>query len=139
MKFSLRLAVTAMFLGGAAVAQEPAAPAFEVLTETTQSWDGSALPAYPDGTPEITILRVTYPPGAGTNLHRHPIISAGVLISGELTVYTEGDEKLELHAGDSLVEVVREKHYGRNEGDVPAVLLMFYAGVEEQPITIPRY
>lgn len=35
----------------------------DVLTKTSVSWDGEALPDYARGAPEITILRVVIPPG----------------------------------------------------------------------------
>jgi hypothetical protein len=58
------------------------------LVKTTQSWDGKVLPAYPQGKPEITILRITIPPGTRLDTHTHPVINAGVLMSGQLTVVT---------------------------------------------------
>ena len=109
----------------------------EVLNRTTTSWDGSALPEYPGGQPEITMLRITIPPKAQLPAHVHPVINAGVLLSGKLTVVTD-DETLHLKAGDAIVELVNKKHYGKNEGDEPAVILVFYAGAEGQPITVRK-
>lgn len=34
----------------------------ETLSRTGSSWDGNLLPDYPEGNPEITILRITIPP-----------------------------------------------------------------------------
>lgn len=110
----------------------------DVLAKTSASWDGSRLPDYPKGTPELTILRIKIPPGAQLPLHQHPVINAGVLLSGELTVITEENKTLHLKAGESIVEVVNKWHYGRNEGDETAELLVFYAGVVDTPITIKK-
>jgi quercetin dioxygenase-like cupin family protein len=110
----------------------------EVLAKTGISWDGSPLPAYPDKSPEITILRITVPVGISLQLHRHSVINAGLLLSGELTVITEDDKMLHLNAGDPIVEVVNKWHYGKNTGKVPAVILVFYAGVIDMPITIKK-
>ena len=107
-----------------------------VLTKTSSSWDGNHLPDYPKGTPEVTILRITIPPGAQLPLHEHPVINAGVLLSGELTVITEDKSRLHLKAGDPIVEVVNTWHYGKNEGRQPAEILVFYAGVADSPITV---
>jgi quercetin dioxygenase-like cupin family protein len=63
--------------------------AFEVLHKGSQSWNGAPLPGYPDGPPEITIVKLTLQPGAALPLHTHPVINGGYLISGELTVRTE--------------------------------------------------
>ena len=109
----------------------------EVLTRTTASWDASALPEYPGGQPEVTILRITIPPKAQLPVHEHPVINAGVLISGELTVVTD-EETLHLKAGDTIVELVNKRHFGKNDGDEPAVILVFYAGAEGKPITVRK-
>lgn len=110
----------------------------EQLAKTPVSWNGSPLPNYPNGTPEVTILRITIPPHTALPVHKHPVINAGVLLSGELTVVSENNETLRMKAGDSIVELVNQWHHGVNEGDDPAVILVFYAGEIDTPITIVR-
>lgn len=108
----------------------------EVLAKTSSSWDGETLPDFAKGKPEITILRITIPPKALLPLHKHPVINAGLLLRGELTVVTEDKKTLHLKAGDSIVEVVNKWHYGKNEGNEPAEIIVFYAGIQGTPITI---
>jgi len=108
----------------------------ETLAKASVSWDGQALPAYPQGQPEITILRIKIPAGAKLAMHKHPVINAGVMLSGELTVITEKNETLHLKAGDSIIEVVNKWHYGKNESDTTAEIIVFYAGIFNRPITI---
>jgi quercetin dioxygenase-like cupin family protein len=108
----------------------------EQLAKSSKSWDGKTLPAYPEGQPEVTILRIKIPAGSKLEIHNHPVINAGVLIAGELTVVTEDNKTLHLKAGDSIVELVNKKHYGKNEGTETAEIIVFYAGVENKPITI---
>lgn len=108
----------------------------KVLTKTTSSWNGSELPQYPEGQPEITILRITIPPKSRLPVHEHPVINAGVLLKGQLTVVTEDNEILHLKAGDPIVELVNKPHFGRNEGNEPAEIIVFYAGIKDKPITI---
>ncbi len=108
----------------------------DVLAKTSSSWDGRALPDYTKGKPEVTILRITIPPKIQLSLHKHPVINAGVLLKGELTVVTEDKKILHLKAGDSIVEVVNKWHYGKNEGNKPAEIIVFYAGLQGKPITI---
>ena len=120
------------------LAEDATAVEVDVLAKTSMSWDGSPLPEYLKGTPEVTILRIKIPPGAQLPLHKHPIINAGVLLSGQLTVFTEDNRILQLKAGDSIVEVVNKWHHGKNEGDKTAEILVFYAGVTDVPITIKR-
>jgi len=113
-----------------------ASPVVKELVKTTQSWDGEVLPAYPQGQPEITILRISIPAGTQLHTHSHPVINAGVLISGQLTVMTTDGKTLHLKAGDPIVEVVKTLHYGMNQGKVPAEIVVFYAGVIDTPITV---
>lgn len=106
------------------------------LVKSGTSWDGALLPAYPKGHPEITILRIVIPPGAALAKHKHPVINAGVLLKGELTVRTEGGKTLHLKAGEAIVEVENTWHNGKNEGAEPAEIIVFYAGAEGAPITV---
>lgn len=106
------------------------------LVRSNCSWNGQELPVYPEGEPQITILRIKIPAGAKLPMHKHPVINAGVLIKGNLTVTTEGGKVLELKAGDPIIEVVKTWHFGQNKGDEPAEIIVFYAGVKEEPITI---
>ncbi|MCP3921526.1 MAG: cupin domain-containing protein [Desulfobacterales bacterium] len=110
----------------------------DVLAKTSSSWDGRELPEYATGKPEITILRIKIPQGVKLPLHNHPYINAGVLLKGELTVITKDNKILHLKAGDSIVEVVNKWHYGMNEGNRPAEIIVFYAGIKGKPITIKK-
>ena len=84
----------------------------DVIAKTTKSWNGNQLPSYLSGTPEITILRITIPPGTSLPLHIHPVINAGVMMQGALTVFTEDEQILHLKAGDPIVEVVDNRISG---------------------------
>jgi len=108
----------------------------ETLAKSSSSWDGKVLPDYPKGKPAITILRIKIPAGAELPMHEHPVINAGVLISGELTVVAKDKKTLHLKAGDSIVEVVNKAHYGKNEGNKTAEIIVFYVGTVDRPITV---
>ena len=108
----------------------------EQLAKSSKSWDGESLPEYPKGQPEITILRIKIPPGAELEMHEHPVINSGYLVSGELTVIAKDNKILHLKAGDSIVEIVNKKHYGKNESKETAEIIVFYAGEVNKPITI---
>ncbi len=110
----------------------------EVLAKSTHSWDGNPLIPYPQGQPQITILRISIPAGTTLPLHTHPVINAGVLISGELTVVTKTGKKLHMKAGDPIVEVVNTWHHGKNEGSTSADIIVFYAGTKDSPITLKQ-
>ena len=119
-----------------ALAFEDTAVQVDPLAKSVASWNGTPMPAYPAGQPEVTILRVRIAPGARLPMHKHPVINAGVMLAGELTVVTEKGQTLHLKAGDPIIEVVEEWHYGHNEGAEPVELIIFYAGVQGQPITV---
>jgi len=108
----------------------------EILKQSDSSWDGSKLPAYPDEPPFISIVKFVVPPKAQLPWHEHPMINAGVLISGELTVVKEDGSQNHLKAGDGIIELVDTWHYGRNDGEVPAEIIVVYVGVKGQPLAI---
>ncbi len=108
----------------------------EVMLKTTTSWDGAELPSYPQGQPEVTIVKITVPKGVQLPMHQHPVINAGIVLKGEITVTKKSGEKIILKAGDAIAEVVDQWHFGANTGDDPAEIIVFYAGVKNEPITV---
>jgi quercetin dioxygenase-like cupin family protein len=136
MKISIWLMLVTLFPSLVFAEQIETSIVSDVVVKSTRSWDGSQLPKYPEGQPEVTILKITIPAGAKIPLHQHPYINAGVLIKGELTVLTQTGDKLIMTAGDQIVEVVNKWHKGQNSGDIPAEIIVFYAGIEGQPITV---
>ena len=138
MKKIILVICSILVLSANALAGDHNAAEVDVLAKTSLSWDGQALPDYPRGAPEITILRIKVAPGAKLPMHEHPVINAGVLLAGELTVVTENNETLHLKAGDAIVEVVEKWHYGMNEGSTPAEIVVFYAGAAGRPVTVSK-
>ena len=120
---------------GSVVAAEESKIETEVLAKTSNSWNGAVLPEYASGQSEVTILRIKIPPGVKLPLHIHPVINAGVLLKGELTVITDSGDRLDLKEGEAIVEVVDTWHYGYNEGEDTAEIVVFYAGAEGLPVT----
>ena len=108
----------------------------ETLIKTTQSWNESPLPNYNPEHPEITALRITIPPHTKLPVHRHPVINAGMLLRGELTVISEAGDTLHMKAGDPIVEMVNQWHHGENNGDDTAEIVVFYSGNVGVPVTI---
>jgi quercetin dioxygenase-like cupin family protein len=106
------------------------------LVQSANSWDGKPLPAYPTTQPEVTILRISIAPGARLPLHFHPVINAGVLLTGQLRIETISGAVLNLKAGDPIIETVNTAHYGINDGTVPAEIIVVYAGTVNQAITV---
>lgn len=107
----------------------------ETLAKSSLSWNDSLLTSYPEGQPEITILKIDIPAHTQLDLHQHPVINAGVLLKGQLTVVADNGQTLHMQEGDALIELVNTYHYGMNEGDETAQIIVFYAGIKDHPIT----
>jgi len=138
MKRALIIICLILLVSGNVLAAEGNGVTVNVLSKTGASWDGKDLPDYANAKPEITILRIKIPPGVVLPMHKHSVINAGVLISGELTVTTEDGHVLHLKEGQAIVEVVNTWHYGKNEGDKPAEIIVFYAGKAGTLITVNK-
>lgn len=106
----------------------------DVLAVTSSSWDGATLPNYPTTTPQITILRYTFPAHQRLSPHLHSIINCGVVLKGELTIVTMDGREHTFKEGDAVMEMIGTVHYGENRGDEPAEVIMFYAGAEGLPL-----
>ena len=102
---------------------------------------GERVVAYPQGTPEMRVIRVTLPVGATIPLHTHPSPVVVVVTQGAMT-------NVRLVGGKEMVSVVRpgdgfleghpdEPHYVTNRGPEPAEALVTFASVEGLPNMIP--
>lgn len=80
-------------------------------------------------------MRISIPPGEKLPVHKHPIINAGYILQGELTVEDELGDTHVFHAGDAIIEMVNKKHYGENRGTETVELVMFYAAVPDIPLS----
>ncbi|MFT4465363.1 MAG: hypothetical protein ACMX3H_19680 [Sodalis sp. (in: enterobacteria)] len=58
----------------------------EKLLEMEKSWDGVSYQAYPKGTPQLSILKITVAPNTSLPWHEHPIPNAAYVLKGALTV-----------------------------------------------------
>jgi len=108
-----------------------------VLARSTQDWRGSTRERYAEGQPEVTVARVTIPTDMALSLHEHPFITAVVVLQGVIKVRAESGETHIARAGDAVVELVNQPHGGANIGGEDAVILVVYAGVECEPVTVP--
>ena len=133
------VAVLALTASGTVAAAESEQPSIqsEILARSTSDWGGAELPAYASGQPEVTVARVTIPVGQALPLHEHPYMTAGVVLKGVIEVRTDTGKTHVARAGDAVIEMVNQPHGGANIGDEEAVILVVYAGIKDQPITVP--
>ncbi|MEB5887478.1 cupin domain-containing protein [Enterobacter roggenkampii] len=137
----LRLVTTLLFGGmllmtsNISNAQQAAKVTSESLMQTGTSWDGSSYISYPQGKPELSILKITVPAHTTLGWHTHPVPNAAYVLSGHLTVEKQSDgSKKTIHAGETLAETVGTVHRGFTE-DEPVTLIVFYAGANGHPLS----
>jgi quercetin dioxygenase-like cupin family protein len=107
-----------------------------VLAKTTLTGNGQKI-TYPlTDRAEVTAMTVDLAPGAETGWHKHPIPVYAYVISGNLSVGLEDGRQLAFGAGDSIIEVVNTLHNGKNTGNEPVNLVVFYLGAEGTPNVI---
>ncbi|HKJ63993.1 MAG TPA: cupin domain-containing protein, partial [Desulfopila sp.] len=81
-------------------------------------------------------LRITVEPHTRLPVHFHPVVNVAYMLEGELTVVADDGQKKVIGEGQSLVELVGQYHYGINETDRPARLVVVYFGEKNEPITV---
>ena len=106
------------------------------LIRTSESWDGAMLPDFPQGAPELRVIRLDFPVGAKTGWHHHTVVNYGIVQQGDLTIVCQDGSERTFHEGEPLVEVIGTIHRGENRGRKPVVLVMFYYSEPGAEITI---
>ncbi|MEQ9266142.1 MAG: cupin domain-containing protein [Balneolaceae bacterium] len=137
MKPIIKGLLLALLFSSATLAQESPTVKVEVLSKTSTSWDGSAF-EYPKGQPEITISKITLPPGFKLPMHKHPNPLGGIVLKGEIVVTREDGTTHTVKEGEAIVELVNTWHYGKNDTDQPTVLLAFYIGEVGVPLSVNK-
>ena len=108
------------------------------LIRTSQSWDGAMLPDFPQGQPELRVVRLDFPIGAKTGWHHHTVVNYGIVQQGDLTIVCQDGTEKTFHEGEALVEVIGTIHRGENRGSKPVILNMFYFSSPGAEITIQQ-
>ena len=106
------------------------------LIRTSESWDGAMLPDFPQGQPELRVIRLDFPVGAKTGWHHHTVVNYGIVQQGNLTIVCQDGSERTFHEGEPLVEVIGTIHRGENRGKKPVILNMFYFSAPGAEITI---
>ena len=102
-------------------------------TETGQHID------YPDiANEEISVLKVTIPPGKSTGWHKHLFPVFAYVLQGTLTVQQEHGKKIRFKKNTSVAESINMYHTGINEGKEAVVLIVFYMGEKDQPVSVKK-
>lgn len=108
----------------------------KILVKTSVTGSGQRI-VYPvTEKAEVTAMTVELAPGAETGWHKHPGPVYAYIVSGRLSVEIEGGRELSFSAGEAIIEVVDTLHNGRNRGDEPVKLAVFYLGAAGTPNVI---
>lgn len=82
---------------------------------------------------ELTAMRLEIGPGGETGRHMHPYPTLVYVLEGTVDVVMEGGLVHRYAAGDSFLMVVNHWTNARNDGTMPAKLLVVFVGVRGKP------
>ncbi len=84
----------------------------------------------------VTLARCTIKRGHSNPRHRHPNCSEVLhLERGRLVVSLEGDEQVELQAGDSITFMPNQAHGARSTGAEDAVMWLVYSSPSREYVS----
>lgn len=107
----------------------------EQLLKTDTTSTGQTI-MYPDfKQDEVTILKITFPPGASTGWHKHDFPVFAYVLKGDMTVELEQGQSLQFPESTTFSEVIGVFHNGVNSGDKDVVLLAFYLGAKGEKLS----
>lgn len=105
-------------------------------TDTTVIGQKIAYPDFPND--EVTICKVTIPPGQQTGWHKHEIPVFAYVLQGTLTVELENGKKTTYIQNTTISEVFNTFHNGYNEGNEDVILIAIYLGGKGEPLSIKK-
>ena len=110
----------------------------EVILQTTSTWDNAEYKKLKIKHPEVTVLKIVIGIGEELPMHKHDLVNVAYVKKGTLTVFTDKGEQITLHEGESLPELVGKYHYGKNTGNEPVELIVFYIGEAGTPLSVNK-
>ncbi len=105
-----------------------------IKTDTTSIGQKIIYPQFQNS--EVTILKVTIPPGKSTGWHKHNFPVFAYVQEGVLTVEIENKKTMTFGTNSSFSEVIDLKHNGVNNGKVSVVLIAFFMGEKGKALSI---
>ncbi|PPU96498.1 cupin [Xanthomonas populi] len=116
---------------------EDAKPQSEKLVESNTDITGAPYTSYPQGRPQLTVLRVKFPAYATLPWHMHAVPNAAYVVSGHMLIEDRATgKKYRIDAGQAFPDSVGVVHRGLTENE-PAEVIVTYAGTKETPLSIP--
>lgn len=109
-----------------------------VLLKTTSTWDNAKYKKLKIKKPEVTVLKIIINVNEELPMHRHDLVNIAYVKKGTLTVITDDHKQITLHEGETLPELVGKYHYGKNTGNEPVELIVFYIGEKGTPLSVNK-
>ena len=114
----------------------------DIIVETVLKSDTTSIGqkiSYPNvHDTEVTIAKVTIPPGKSTGWHKHHIPVFAYVQQGTLSVEIENRELVHFPENTSFAEVIHTYHNGTNLGEEDVVLIAFYMGESGKKLSIKK-
>lgn len=130
------LGLALLLVPAAAPAAEEAKVTVTELLSATQTSIGQPL-VLPAKDAQVIFSEFVIAPGAVLPVHKHPFPRYAYVLEGELRVSRPGhDEAFDYRAGEVVIEMVDEWHYGTNIGDTPLRLLVIDQIEAGSPVTV---
>jgi quercetin dioxygenase-like cupin family protein len=103
-------------------------------TDTTSIGQKIVYPNFTNA--EVSIVKVTIPPGKSTGWHKHTFPVFAYVLQGVLTVEVENNKTLQFAPGSSFSEVINTLHNGENNSNEDVVLIAFFMGEKGKPLSV---
>lgn len=132
-KFIILILLSVLFISNNAYSAQK-----DVLLQTTKTWDNAKYKKIKIKKPEVTVLNIIIGVGESLPMHKHDLVNVAYVKKGTLTVITDKNKQITLHEGDCLAELVGKYHYGKNDGNEPVELVVFYIGEKGTPLSINK-
>lgn len=110
----------------------------EVLLKTTSTWDNAEYKKLKIKKPEVTVLKIVINVGEELPMHKHDLVNIAYVKQGTLTVITDENKEITLQEGEVLPELIGKYHYGKNTGNKPVELVVFYIGEKGTPLSVNK-
>jgi len=103
-------------------------------TDTTSIGQKIVYPSFQND--EVSIVKVTIPSGKSTGWHKHNFPVFAYVLQGTLTVEIENRKSLQFQQNSSFSEVINTLHNGINNGKEDVILIAFFMGEKDKPLSV---
>ena len=110
----------------------------DILLKTTKTWDNEEYKELKITKPEVTVLEITINIGEKLSMHKHDLVNIAYVKKVTLTVITDDNNQIIVHQGEALPELISKYHYGKNSGNEPVELIVFYIGEKDTPLSVEK-